>query len=170
MALFGTRRDTLLLTSINRELLGDIISQQASIYKQKLDETYTNIYGESSGEKFYDGPFLFNCLIDRQDQTYGYETEGVHFNQLLKVAFFKQDLEEAAVTLDIGDIILYQEAYYGVSSIIENQYFVGKNPDYPNNDNPYNPGLENFGKSISITCMAYYIPADKVNISPYRER
>ena len=99
MALFGTQRDALLLTSINRELLGDIISQQVSIYKQKLDETYTNVYGESSGEKFYNGPFLFNCLIDRQDQTYGYETEGVHFNQLLKVAFFKQDLEEAAITL-----------------------------------------------------------------------
>ena len=160
----------LFLNSINRELLGNIISQQVSIYKQSLEKTHTNIYGESPDETFYDGPYMFSCLIDRQDQVYTYETPGVHFNQLIKVAFFKPDLEAAKVTLDIGDIILYQEAYYGITSTIENQYFIGHNPDYPDARNPYNNHLENYGKSVSLTCTAYYIPADKVNISPYRER
>jgi hypothetical protein len=33
-----------------------------------------------------------------------------------------------------------------------------------------NPGLEEFGSNISIVCETYYIPADKVAISPDRER
>ena len=67
-------------------------------------------------------------------------------------------------------IILYEDSYYGVQSAISNQYFVGKNPDYPNNVNPLNPGLEEFGSDLSIICSTYYIPADKVAISPYKER
>ena len=72
-------------------------------------------------------------------------------------------------------MILYQEAYYGVDSTISNQYWGGKNPDYPNNDsdgtpNPLNPNLQLFGNNISILVSTYYIPADKVAISPYKER
>ena len=57
---------------------------------------------------------------------------------------------------------------------LANQYWGGKNPKYPNNDlmdpNPLNPGLENFGNNISTLVSTYYIPADKVAISPYKER
>ena len=76
---------------------------------------------------------------------------------------------------EIGDIILYQKSYYGVDSTVSNQYFVGKNPDYPNNNsdgtaNPLNPGLEDFGASLSIIIKTYKIPNDKIAISPYKER
>ena len=30
--------------------------------------------------------------------------------------------------LEVGDIILYQEGYYGVQSTVANQYWGGKNP------------------------------------------
>ena len=48
-------------------------------------------------------------------------------------------------------------------------------PEYPNNDsdgtpNPLNPGLEKFGNNVSVLVSTYYIPADKVAISPYQER
>ena len=170
MPLFGSSRDVSLINNINRELLGRIIVQQASFYKYKLEETDVNSYGEASAEKFYDGPFIFNCLIDRQDQVYSYGVEGINFNQMIKVAFFKKDLEEAQVMVEPGDIILYQESYYAVSGLVENQYFIGKNPDYPNSPNPYDRDLADYGSSISVVCVAYYIPADKVAISPYAER
>ena len=70
----------------------------------------------------------------------------------------------------VGDIILYQERYYGVQSTVANQYWGGKNPSYPNNINPLNPGLENYGNNLSVLVSTYYIPADKVAISPYKER
>ena len=63
MALFGRTRDVNLIKTINRELLGDVITQQASFYKVRLEETTFNLYGEAAGGKFYDGPVIFNCLV-----------------------------------------------------------------------------------------------------------
>ena len=168
--MFGGSRDVSLIRKLNRELLGNIITQQASFYKYKLQETKVNLYGEAAGVKYYDGPFLFNCLINRADQTYPVSELGVNYQVGITFSFFRDDLVDANVVPEVGDIILYQDAYYGVQSTIINQYFVGKNPDYPNNTNPLNPGLEEFGSNISIICDTYYIPADKVAISPYKER
>ena len=168
--MFGGSRDVSLIRKLNRELLGNIITQQSSFYKYKLQETKVNLYGEAAGVKYYDGPFLFNCLITRNDQQFPVSDMGVEYQQGISFAFFRDDLVDANVVPEIGDIILYQDAYYGVQSTIINQYFVGKNPAYPNNTNPLNPGLEEFGSNISIICDTFYIPADKVAISPYRER
>jgi hypothetical protein len=69
MAFFGRTRDINLFTTVNRELLGNIITQECSFYKYNLNQTTINIYGESSEDKYYDGPVLFNCLIERQTQS-----------------------------------------------------------------------------------------------------
>ena len=79
MALFGTKRDFSLFRHLNRELMGDIITQQCSFYKYKIEETKVNIYGEASEEKFYMGPVLLNCLVDRKDQEYPETDLGTDF-------------------------------------------------------------------------------------------
>ena len=175
MAIFTGIRDWSLLRHVNRELLGNVITQQAAFYQYKLEETKVNIYGEAAAEKYYNGPFLFNCLIDRQDEEYGENEEGIQFNQPINFYFLRDDLKDANIVPEVGDIVLYQEAYYGVDSTVANQYWGGKNPDYPNNDsdgtpNPLNPNLQLFGNNVSILVSTYYIPADKVAISPYKER
>ena len=181
MALFGGARDISLFRHLNRELLGDIITQQCSFYKFKIEETQINIYGEAAEEKYYMGPVLLNCLVERRDQEYPETDLGTDFNWGATFKFLRDDLlnknEEFNIDTDIygadlvpevGDIILYQEGYYEVDNIISNQYFVGKNPDYPNETNPLNPGLEEFGSSISIICETHYVPADKVGITQER--
>jgi signal peptidase I len=173
--MYTGQRDVSLLRVLNRELMGNIITQQCALYQYKLEETKINIYGEAAGEKFYDGPFLFNVLISRQDQSYGEDEEGIQFSQGIDFYFLRDDLIVANVVPEVGDIVLYQESYYGVQSTVANQYWGGKNPSYPNNNsdgtpNPLNPGLDKFGESVSILCSTYYIPADKVAISPYKER
>jgi len=170
MAMFTGQRDMSLVRKLNRELMGNIITQQCSLYQFKLEETKVNIYGEAAESKFYDGPFLFNVLIDRQNQAYAENEEGIQFNQPIDFYFFRDDLVDANVVPRVGDIVLYQEAYYGVQSTVANQYWGGKDPDYPNSINPLNPGLENFGNNLSILVSTYYIPSDKVAISPYKER
>ena len=150
--------------------MGNIITQQCALYQFKLEETKVNIYGEAAGSKFYNGPFLFNVLINRSNEEYGEDEEGIQFGQPIDFYFLRADLVDADVVPEVGDIILYQEGYYGVQSTVANQYFGGKNPDYPNNVNPLNPGLEYFGSNLSILVSTYYIPADKVAISPYQER
>jgi hypothetical protein len=175
MAMYTGLRDVSLMRKFNRELMGNIITQQCAIYQFKLEETKVNIYGEAAEEKYYNGPFLFNVLIDRGDQQYSEAGEGITFEQGINFYFFRDDLVDADVVPQVGDIILYQESYYGVQSTIANQYWGGKNPQYPNNDsdgtpNPLNPNLDQFGNVISILVSTYYIPSDKVAISPHIER
>ena len=168
--MFARQRDVSLVRHLNREVMGNVITQQCAFYQFKLEETKVNIYGEAAGSKFYNGPFLFNVLINRSNEEYGEDEEGIQFGQPIDFYFLRDDLVDADVVPEVGDIILYQEGYYGVQSTVANQYFGGKNPDYPNNVNPLNPGLEYFGSNLSILISTYYIPADKVAISPYQER
>ena len=68
--MFTTARDMSLVRKLNRELMGNIITQQAALYQFKLEETKVNLYGEADQEKYYDGPFIFNVLINRTNEQY----------------------------------------------------------------------------------------------------
>tara|TARA_R100001377_G_C3096336_1_gene77623 strand:+ start:25 stop:537 length:513 start_codon:yes stop_codon:yes gene_type:complete len=169
MALYGGARDISLFQKVNRELMGNIITQQCVYYKLRLNETKVNMYGEAAGARYYKEPVIFNVLIERGDQEYpDDDILGVNFNRSLDFKFFRDDLVDADVVPEVGDIIMYYEGYYEVDSTIGNQYFVGKDPRYPYNTNPLNPGLENFGANISIICKTHYTPADKVQITKER--
>jgi signal peptidase I len=74
---------------------------------------------------------------------------------------------------EVGDIIWYENGYYEIYNLINNQLVVGKDPDYPNqDDNGYNPygnsDLASFGYDVSIIAEAHYVPADRVGISEER--
>ena len=155
--------------------MGNIVTQQCAIYQYQLEQTKVNLYGEASEEKYFDGPYLFNVFINRANQEYIENLEGIQFNQPIEFYFLRDDLVEKDIVPRVGDIILYEEAYFGVQSTIENQYWGGKNPEFPNNDsdgepNPLNPGLDRYGNNVSLLVSTYYIPADKLSLSPHPER
>ena len=168
MALFGRQRDINLFTTINHELLGDVITQQCSFYKIRLEETIYNLYGEASGGKFYDGPTIFNCLVERTDQEYPESELGVDFNWAITFKFLREDILNANMQPEVGDVILYNDGYYQVDNIISNQYLLGKDPNYPNESNPLNPGLSEFGSNFSYVVKTHYEPADKFGITKER--
>jgi hypothetical protein len=168
MALFGGARDISMFRKINRELLGDIITQQVAIYKYVLDQTKVNMYGESAGGKFFDGPILLNALITVNDNTSPTSEFGVDFDWSIKVAFLRDDLVDTNVHPEVGDVILYQESYFEIDNTNTKQYFAGKDPDYPYATNPLNPNLQDFGYNVSVVCETHYIPADRINIIKQR--
>ena len=173
--MFTRDRDWSLMRHINRELMGNIVTQQWAIYQYQLEQTKVNLYGEAAEEKYFDGPYLFNVFINRANQEFLENLEGIQYNQPIEFYFLRDDLVEKDVVPRVGDVILYEESYFGVQSTIENQYWGGKNPEYPNNDsdgepNPLNPGLEKYGNNVSILVSTYYIPADKLSLSPHPER
>jgi hypothetical protein len=168
MALFGSQRDISLFRHINRELLWDVITQQCAVYKLKLDQTKVNIYGEASGERFYFDPVLINVLIQRGDKNQTTGDMGVDASREMEFRFLRDDLVLFNLVPEVGDIILYQESYFEVDNVNDNQLFVGKDPDYPYNQNPLNPGLEEFGTNMSIIVKAHLTPSDRVQIT--RER
>lgn len=159
MSLFGESRDVLFVNSINEELLSGIISQQVGYYKVDLNSSTTNIYGESINKFIYD-PVLVYCLITRGKQTWFTGEEGPNVIRESTFAFFKNELIEKNIIPEVGDYIVDQESYYEVDTVVENQYFVGKDPNYS-----YSEVTENYGTSISIICTAHNIPADRLGIT-----
>ena len=168
MAIFGSARDISMIRKVNRELLHDVITQQCAVYKYALDKTKVNMYGEASGGKWFNGPVLLNALITVGDNTSPTSDLGVDFEWSIKVAFLTDDLVDANIVPETGDVILYQENYFEIDNTIHTQYFAGKDPDYPYEVNPLNPGLANFRYKVSLVCETHYIPADRVNIIKQR--
>ena len=164
MALFGSSRDASFVRRMNRELMGNIISQQCAFYKYKIAETKVNMYGESSTGRLFDGPILLNALITPSDNTSPTSDLGVDFDWPVNFAFLRDDLVDAGVHPEVGDVILFQESYWEVDNTNMIQYWAGKDPDYPNEPNPLNPGLSQFGYNVSITCECHYVPSDRLNI------
>lgn len=159
MALFGTLRDIGLFKSMNRELLEDIISTQIGYYKVKLSDTSTNVYGEATS-KYYIGPVLLNCLIERGDFGVNRRDFTVDVLRTSVFRFFKDHLIETNVYPEIGDIIMWNEHYFEVNNVNENQYIVGKDNDYS-----YSEGLQNYGNSLSIILETHYVSPDRLGIN-----
>jgi hypothetical protein len=172
MALFGGSRDVSLFRKLNRELMGNIMSQEIVFYKCDVIETKTNMYGEASSGRVFGQPILLNSVIDVGDQTAPIQDDLVGFNWPVTFKFLRDDLVDANLVPEIGDYIMWQNAYWEIDNENIVQFFTGKDPDYPyydeNGNNPLNPGLQNFGYNVSVICLAHYVPADRVGIDKQR--
>lgn len=159
MAIFGRNRDIDTFKIISKELVNDIISQQCGYYKVILQDTKSNIYGESQN-KTYIGPVLFNCLIERGDYTAPVDEFGVDTTRDVKFRLLRDDMIDANVVSEVGDIVLYNELYYEVDNVNNNQLILGKDDQYA-----YSDGLENFGNNYSVVLVCHMTRADKLNIT-----
>ena len=162
MSMFGSARDVATFKIFSKELVEDIISQEIGYYKYKLGDTKANIYGESLN-KYFIGPVLIPCLIVRGE----FNVEGTEYGpdsiRTADFRFFKDHLIEANIVPEMGDIIMYNELYYEVDNVNENQFILGKNPDYT-----YSNGPQNFGQSYSIMLTTHLSSPDKLGITKER--
>ena len=124
MALFGGSRDISLFRKVNRELMGNIISQEVVYYKCDVQETKVNMYGESSGGRVFNPPVLINALVERQDQTAPIENELVGFQWPISFKFLRDDLVDANLVTEIGDFIMWNSGYWEIDNTNDNQLFV----------------------------------------------
>lgn len=162
MALFGSKRDIGTFKGISREVISTVVSQQCGYYKVVLDDTPTNVYGESTS-KNYIGPVLIDCLIVRGDYSYSTGDFGPDVSRDVTFRFLKDHLVEANIFPEVGDVIMYEEFYYLVDDINENQLIIGKDSDYS-----YSAGLENFGSSYSIITKCHFVSPEIVGITKSR--
>jgi hypothetical protein len=161
MALFGGSRDISLFRHINKELINNIIQQSVGYYTINLEKTTSNIYGESSN-KTYNDPILVNCLIERNAQAWTETEFGTDVTREINVRFLRDILVDINLVPQVGDVVLWQENYYELSGIVENQFVVGKDPVYAYDD------TTDFGSSISIIVTAQYIRPEKLGLSKER--
>ena len=144
---------------------GHIFLSEDYIYKT----TKVNMYGEAvEGRNFADPVILFS-LIEVGDQTSPVDDFGVEFRWPTTFKFLRDDLVEANLHPEQGDIIMWQEGYWEIDNVNATQFFVGKDPDYPYIDgagnNPYETDLSQFGYNVSIICESHYVPSDRLNIT-----
>ena len=162
MPLFGGARDISLLRTINKELINDIIQQEVGFYKFVLPDSDTNVYGESENKVYYE-PMLVSCLIDREDQTWSETDFGPDSTQQMTFRFLRAGLVEKNLVPEIGDIVLFNNDYFEFNSIIENQFFTGKNPDFSMNED-----TDKFGVSLSIICRGSKSRIEQLKTVPLR--
>jgi hypothetical protein len=162
MALFGTVRDAGMIVGVAQEFVGNVVTQQIGYYKVILPDTPPNVYGEAL-VKEYIGPVLINCLIVRNEFNTVTDNFGPDTVRDVDFRFLKVDLEYANVVPETGDVIMYNELYYEVDNTNENQYFLGKDPQYA-----YSEGLNLFGASISIICFTHLTSPERLGITQQR--
>jgi hypothetical protein len=159
-AMFGRSRDIDMFFNINKELLGQIIEQKIGYYQVVLDETSPNIYGENLNKTFK-GPVLINCLLERGAMESSNDDFGVDITRPLTIRFFKPHLITANIVPNIGDIVLWNEDYYEIDNVVENQLVVGKDPNYAYTDENFVPDA---GTSLSIIVTCHYTRPERVGL------
>ena len=163
MALFGGLRDINLFHTINSELLKDIIQTEVAYYKFALEQTTSNVYGESVGKNYYE-PLKIAGLISRTDQDWSSDDFGSDVNQIIDFRFLKDELREINLIPEIGDLLLFRNNFYEVDTRIENQLILGRDPDYA-----ISAETVDFGESFSVLVKTHLSRVEKLNLVPLRE-
>ena len=162
MALFGGSRDISLFKNINSELLKDIIQTEVAYYKFALEQTTSNVYGESMGKVYYE-PMKIACLIDRQDEAWSSDDFGSDMNQSITFSFLKNELKDINLVPQVGDILLFRNNFYEIDSKVENQLIMGRDKDYA-----ISTETIDFGESFSVLVSAHISRVEKLNLIPLR--
>jgi len=160
--LFGSKRDFDLLVNINRELLHDLVEQEILYHKLSLEDTEFNLYGESLDKSYWTAVKL-NCLITRGDQVVDIQEFGPDLGREASFAIIRQDLADASILPEVGDIIQWSNDFYEVDTVRENRLFLGKDNNYS-----LTSYGSSYGGSLSIILDTHLTRADRVGISQVR--
>ena len=162
MALFGSSRDVIMFKGVATEFVHNVITQQIGYYKIILPDTPSNVYGEGL-VKEYIGPILIDCLIVRGDFNTRNGDFGPDTLRTVDFRFLTDDLVFANVVPEVGDAIMYNESYYEVDNINQNQFILGKDPQYA-----YSEGLQFFGSNFSIILNTHLTEPERLGILAQR--
>ena len=144
---YFTRRDVRLMNSLNGELLLDIVEQKIIVYKISAEETQANLYGESLDKVYHPGVEI-SCLVESDPQSTLYEGFGPDVKKGTLFRFHQKLCEIKKIYPQISDIIEWENAFFEISNIVENQ-FLGGQPE----------------KNYSLVCNAHMTRKSKLNIT-----
>jgi hypothetical protein len=125
MARFTLDRDVRFFESVARELVDAVIETSVVLYKLIIEESKTNLYGESLNKTYYQG-LNCNAVIERSDTSVSYEGFGSDQGQTVEFRFNRFTLEEKGFYPEIGDIIYHNDAYFEIDNVREDQLIGGQ--------------------------------------------
>lgn len=125
MARFTLQRDITFFEGISRELVDAVITTAVILYKLVIENSKTNLYGESLSKTYYSGVEC-NAMIERQDSTVIYEGFGSDVTQTVDFRFNRFSLKDTGFYPEIGDIIFHNDTYFEVDNVREDQLIGGR--------------------------------------------
>lgn len=156
--MYSGQRDTAFKIRINRSFIRRTVSTEIVYYKLSLVDTVYDIYGDAEA-KMYMSPVTMVCLVDRLPQRNNEEVYGSDNSRDMNFNLLKDDLIDINLVPEKGDIIVWNESYFEVGNVVEDQLLVGKDPNYA-----MEQGLDKFGNSLSIICQCHQINVNRLNI------
>lgn len=128
MARFTLQRDITFFEGISRELVDAVVTTAVVLYKLVIENSKTNLYGESLSKTYYQGVEC-NAMIERQDTTATYEGFGSDQGQVVDFRFNRFTLKDTGFYPEIGDIVFHNNAYFEVDNVREDQLIGGRTGD-----------------------------------------
>jgi hypothetical protein len=128
MARFALARDIKFFEGISRELVDAVVTNAVILYKLIIEDSKTNLYGESLSKTYYQGVDC-NAMIDRQDTSANYEGFGSDQSQTVEFRFNRFTLEDKNIYPEIGDIVFHNNAYFEIDNVREDQLIGGRAGD-----------------------------------------
>jgi hypothetical protein len=125
MARFALSRDIRFFEGISRELVDAVVSTAVVLYKLIIEDTKTNLYGESLNKTYYQGVEC-NAMIQRDETTSNYEGFGSDTSQNVQFRFNRFVLKEKNFYPEVGDIIFHNNAYFEINNVSEDQLIGGR--------------------------------------------
>jgi hypothetical protein len=128
MARFTLDRDIRFFEGISRELVDAVVTTAVVLYKLVIENSKTNLYGESLSKTYYSGVEC-NAMIERQDTTTTYEGFGSDQGQNVEFRFNRFTLKDKNLYPEIGDIIYHNDGYFEIDNVREDQLIGGRTGD-----------------------------------------
>ena len=121
---FVPQKEIDLFDAMNEELIDEIVGQAVDIYKESVENTESNIYGESS-TKYYEQGFRVNCLLLYNEPETVQDEFGADLNSSVEMYFHRTTLSEAGFFPEIGNIVDWNNMYFEINSVTEPQLIAG---------------------------------------------
>jgi len=179
MPKFFNSRDIDFIKTIAEEVVDYVVEQYVTLFKVSIGETKTNLYGESLGRVYHE-PANLMCIIEREPVTQQYEGFGPDTRQLIEFRFNRQRLRTHEIPQiktingsdvpanaiqntqfgypEIGDVVLFDNDYYEISSVKEDK-LIGGSPDV------YDETSNEFGDNrMELIATAFLVRKSQIQI------
>ena len=109
------------------------------------------MYGETSEGKVFKPGVQLVALVEADDQTTTTDEFGPDLQQLATFSFVRQSLVDLSFVVEIGDVIHWNDGYWEISSVNENQ-LIGGQTSYDH----------------SVVCSTFLVRISNLNIERVR--
>lgn len=181
MPKFFNAKDLDFLKSIAEEVVDYVVEQTVVLFKVSVGETKTNLYGESLG-KIWHAPANLMCIVDREPSNVVYEGFGADRQQSVEFRFNRQRLRESSYNIprvrdingtlvpvgaiqneeygfpEIGDIILFDNAYYEIDNVRQSRLIGGSPEIYDQESDSFNDAR------MTLVAVAFMVRRTQIQI------